>query len=200
MAAVHAVNLTIHKGTYFEETFQLFSEDNANLSLSNKIASAKLKKHPTASTSYPFQATHSLGTNTVKISMASTITATLPDGRCCYDVILTTNGGFISKVVEGNVMVESTISSSSGISTATPEDNNVKLYLTDLVDVNLAENSDKYVLMYNNVTKKWDAVNPDDVLSAAAVTETTQPGNPSDFIDTLGAELTDKIDFDGGTW
>jgi hypothetical protein len=199
MAAVRAANLTIHKGTYFEETFQLFSEDNAELNLSNKIASAKLRKHSTASTSYPFDATLSFGANTVKISMASTVTATLPNGRCCYDVILITNGGIISKVVEGNVMVENTITSPLGISTATPQDN-VGLYLTDLIDVNLAEKSDKYVLMYNNVTKKWDAVNPDDILSAAAVTETTQPGNPSDFIDTLGVELTDKIDFDGGTW
>jgi hypothetical protein len=194
MAAVRAVNLTIHKGTYFEETFQLSSEDNAELNLSNKIASAKLKKHPSASTSYPFSATLTVGTGAVKISMASTITATLPSGRCCYDVILTTNGGIVSKVVEGNIIVEDTISS------ATVSENNVGITLGDLLDINLAGKSDKYVLMYNNSTQKWIAVNPDDVLSAASDTEITQPGLPTDFVDTLDTDLDDKIDLDGGTW
>ena len=72
--------------------------------------------------------------------------------------------------------------------------------LDKLPDVNVTGKSDKYVLMYNNSNEKWIAVNPDDVLSAASDTEITQPGLPTDFVDTLDADLDDKIDLDGGTW
>lgn len=110
MAAVSAVNLTIHKGTYFEETFYLTAEDGAGLNLINNTVTAKLKKHPGATTSYPFTTTLTIGDSTVKIAMASTMTATLPTGRCTYDVLLTTSGGMVSKVVEGNVIVQETTS------------------------------------------------------------------------------------------
>lgn len=110
MAAVSAVNLTIHKGTYFEETFQLAAEDGGGLNLINNTATAKLRKHPSSATSYTFSTTLTVADSTVKISMGSTTTASLPSGRCYYDVILTTSGGLVSKVVEGNVIVEETVS------------------------------------------------------------------------------------------
>jgi hypothetical protein len=110
MAAVSVVNLTIHKGTYFEETFQLAAEDSSGLNLINNIATAKLRKHPSSPTSHTFSTTLTVADSTVKISMGSTITTALPSGRCYYDVILTTSGGMISKVVEGNVIVEETAS------------------------------------------------------------------------------------------
>ena len=99
MAAVSAVNLTIHKGTYFEETFTLTAEDEQGLNLSGSSATARLKKHPTATTSYPFSTTLTIADSSVKISMASSITASLPSGRCCYDILLTSSSGYISKVV-----------------------------------------------------------------------------------------------------
>ena len=52
--------------------------------------------------------------------------------------------------------------------------------------------------MYNATTGKYTAVNPDVVLSAASNTETTQPGLPQNFIDTLDVDLDDKIDLDAG--
>jgi hypothetical protein len=110
MAAVSAVNLTINKGTYFEETFTLTAEDERGLNLSGSSVTARMKKHPTASTSYPFSTTLTIANSSVKISMASTITATLPSGRCCYDILLVASSGFISKVVEGNVIVQETVS------------------------------------------------------------------------------------------
>ena len=48
--------------------------------------------------------------------------------------------------------------------------------LSDLQDVDLQGLRDKYVLMYEESQEKWLAKNPDEVLSAAAVTEQTQPG------------------------
>jgi beta-lactamase class A len=54
--------------------------------------------------------------------------------------------------------------------------------------------------MYDSATGKYTAVNPDEVLSASSTTETTQPGLPDNFVDTLDVDLDDKIDLDAGTW
>lgn len=108
MAAVSSVNLTIHKGTYFEETFSLTAEDGLGLNLSGSTATAKLRKHPTAGVAYTFSTTTTVADSTVKISMGSNVTSNLPSGRCYYDLIITSSAGTPSKVVQGNVLVEET--------------------------------------------------------------------------------------------
>jgi hypothetical protein len=70
--------------------------------------------------------------------------------------------------------------------------------LDELTDVEISGNNDKYVLMYDASSGKWRDVNPDAVLSAASSTETTQPGLPSDFVNTLDVDLDNKIDLDAG--
>ncbi len=72
--------------------------------------------------------------------------------------------------------------------------------LDELTDVEISGNNDKYVLMYDASTNKWRDVNPDVVLSAASNTETTQPGLPNDFVNTLDVDLDNKIDLDAGTF
>jgi len=72
--------------------------------------------------------------------------------------------------------------------------------LDELLDVDVSGVGDKFVIMYNASTGKYTAVNPDVVLSAAAVTETTSVGLPQNFIDTLDVDLDDKIDVDGGSF
>lgn len=110
MAAVSVVNLTIHKGTYFEETFSLTAEDGLGLNLTGASVTAKLKKHPTAGIAYTFSTTLTVNDSTVKITMPSAVTATLPGGRSYYDIIITSSGGIVSKVLQGNVIVEETAS------------------------------------------------------------------------------------------
>lgn len=74
--------------------------------------------------------------------------------------------------------------------------------LDELLDVDLNNVKDKYVIMYDSSTEKYTAVNPDEIFSAAATEETTQPGLPGDFIDELDTDLNreSNIDIDGGTW
>jgi hypothetical protein len=110
MAAVSAVNLVIQKGTNFEETFALTAEDSLGLNLTNQIATAKLRKHPNAGIAFTFSTTVTVGDSTVKISMPSNVTSTLPSGRCVYDVVLTYLDGFKSKVVEGTILVQESVS------------------------------------------------------------------------------------------
>ena len=72
--------------------------------------------------------------------------------------------------------------------------------LEELLDVDVSGVGDKYVIMYDANTQKYTAVNPDEVLSASSTTETTQPGLPSNFVDTLDTDLDDRIDLDAGTF
>lgn len=110
MAAVSSVNLVIHKGTYFEEIFSLTAEDGLGLNLTNSTATAKVKKHPTAGIAYTFSTTTTVSDSTVKISMTSDLTSRLPSGRCYYDLIIISSGGVPTKVLEGTVIVEETVS------------------------------------------------------------------------------------------
>ena len=110
MAAVSIVNLVIQKGTYFEEIFFLGAEDGLGLNLTNTTATSKVRKHPTAGIAHTFSTTTTVSDSTVKISMTSDKTAELPSGRSYYDVLLTSAGGTVTKVLEGTVFVEGTIS------------------------------------------------------------------------------------------
>jgi len=110
MAAVSSVNLVIQKGTYFEETFTLTAEDGLGLNLTGATVTSKLRKHPTAGIAYTFSTTTTVADSTIKISMTSDKTAELPSGRCYYDLLVTSSIGNVSKVLEGNAMVEETAS------------------------------------------------------------------------------------------
>ena len=69
--------------------------------------------------------------------------------------------------------------------------------LSQLLDVDVSGVGDKFVIMYNATTAKFTAVNPDEVLSAAATTINELPQN---FVDTLDVDLDDKIDLDAGSF
>jgi hypothetical protein len=72
---------------------------------------------------------------------------------------------------------------------------------SDLVDFDGEDTNDQYVLMYNAATGKWKAVNPDKVFTAAAETETIQPGfvgYATSFLDRMDQDLDDRIDTDAG--
>ncbi len=90
--------------------------------------------------------------------------------------------------------------SSGNVFKVTQEVSSVANNLSELLDVDVSGVGDKFVIMYNATTSKFTAVNPDTVLSAAAVTETTQPGLPQNFIDKLDTDLDDKIDVDAGAF
>lgn len=69
----------------------------------------------------------------------------------------------------------------------------------ELLDVNVENAGDKYLIMYDGTQQKYVAINPDDVL-VNAVQEPVSPGLPAEFKDQLSVDLDNEIDFDGGTW
>ena len=108
--ATPAVNLTIDKGTSFEATFTVTNADGSVFSLTNYSATAKIRKHPTATSSKSFQTSITTGNGEIKISMGSTVTSELTAGRNYYDVIITHSvSNKITKVVEGTAIVTETV-------------------------------------------------------------------------------------------
>jgi len=65
-----------------------------------------------------------------------------------------------------------------------------------LIDVDTSNKADNYVLSYNASANRWEAVDPDQILSDAA----SDGSIPGEFINILDTDTTrtDNIDFDGG--
>ena len=87
--------------------------------------------------------------------------------------------------------------------------------LGDILDVdtsNLNSSTNKFVMIYDSVTRKYKFVNPDDVLDASAGVSTDRSINPDplplgmtdqtlDYLeDELDVRLDNKIDVDAGTF
>lgn len=111
MSAVPSVNITIEKGMDFEATYVVTNPDGSVYVLTNQSATAKIKKHPTASSSGSFSTSITSGVGEIKISMASSITSDLTSGRNYYDVVITNSvTGKKTKVFEGMALVRDTVS------------------------------------------------------------------------------------------
>lgn len=110
MSAVVAENITIDKGTTFEETFYFTNDDGSILNLANNTVTARLRKHPLAETYYTFTCNVTTGQGAITLIMTPAITATLPSGRCVYDIIVTDNQNKKKKLVEGNALVKESVS------------------------------------------------------------------------------------------
>jgi hypothetical protein len=113
MAAYEINNLVIEKGEDFDESFKIYNSDGTVLTLDSSFTGvSKLKKHPNSKTEYPFDLILDNENNEVNISMASTITSTLPSGRCCFDVLLTYGYAepTTKKYIKGTIIVNDTVS------------------------------------------------------------------------------------------
>lgn len=109
--SVPVVNLRLEKGTDFEATFNVAASDGSAFSLNNYTASARIKKHPTASEYKAFTTTVTGTTGEIKLNMTAANTSTLTSGRNYYDVLITQIGvGRITKVFEGMILVVDTVS------------------------------------------------------------------------------------------
>jgi len=109
--SVPVVNIAIEKGTDFSAVYNVTNSDNSVYLLANQSASAKIRKHPAATSSKSFQASITIATGKIQISMGSTVTAELSTGRNYYDVILTnTITNKVIKIFEGTAIVKDTVS------------------------------------------------------------------------------------------
>lgn len=105
MSATPSVNIVIPQGTDFSEIFTSTESDGSTSNLSGYTGAAKIKKHPssTSSSSFTVGITSSIGE--VSIAMTSGVTVRLNPGRYYYDVVLTSSSGQVSRLVEGMALV-----------------------------------------------------------------------------------------------
>ena len=83
--SVIAENFTIQQGETFTKDFILTNPDKSLVGISSYTSTAFLAKYAGDSTTYPFIVGITTSTSTIRISMASTITATLDAGRHYYN-------------------------------------------------------------------------------------------------------------------
>lgn len=110
MASNPVINITIPQGSDFEEIFKSTESNGDASNLTGFSGEAKLKKHPTSTSSTSFSVTITAGTGEVAIAMTSGVTEALNPGRYLYDIRLTSSGGAKSRLVEGMAIVTAGIS------------------------------------------------------------------------------------------
>ena len=110
MAATPAINIVIAQGADFSEVFTSTENDGTISNLNGFTGSSKMKKHPGATSSFPFTVGITSTTGEVSIAMTSGVTTTIKPGRYYYDVFLTSASNAVSRLVEGQVEVTPGIS------------------------------------------------------------------------------------------
>ena len=107
--SVIAENFTIQQGETFTKDFILTNPDKSLVGISSYTSTAFLAKYAGGSTTYPFIVGITTSTSTIRISMASTITATLDAGRHYYNVFTVDGSSVKTKQREGNVLVNASV-------------------------------------------------------------------------------------------
>ena len=105
MAVNPVFNITIPQGADFSETFVSTESDGSTSNLAGFTGSAKIKKHPAATTSKSFTVSIISATGEVSIAMTSGVSVGLNPGRYVYDVRLVSPSGSVSRMVEGMALV-----------------------------------------------------------------------------------------------
>ena len=109
--SVPSVNITIEQGADFASTFTITNSDGSVYNLLNTSATAKLKKFPESETSYSFSTSITVSTGKITLTMANTVTSTIPSGRYYYDILLTNNvSGLKTRVIQGMALVSAAVS------------------------------------------------------------------------------------------
>jgi len=111
----YGVNLTIYGGADFETTFNITDNSNTAFNLSGYSGSAAISKSVAVGATLGVTTSFSVGITSaaggkIKISLGSTSTRNLDQGRYMYDVVVS-SGSTLYTLVNGNVMVVPAVSS-----------------------------------------------------------------------------------------
>jgi hypothetical protein len=99
-------NLSIDQGTTYSVTFTVNDDTGTARDLTNYQARSQMRRsyYTTANTAFTAIVTSPLD-GEVNISLTSTQTSALKDGRYVYDIELQAPGGAVERIVEGIVTV-----------------------------------------------------------------------------------------------
>ena len=106
--AVFSTNLLIYKHTDFEQTFILEdSQSNSAKDLTGFTGSCKMQRTLNLGSLTAFNlAFTNRALGKVRISLSSTQTANIADGKYFYELMLTDPNGIVERVIEGIVIVK----------------------------------------------------------------------------------------------
>ena len=106
--AVFSTNLIIYKHTDFEQTFVLEdSQSNSAKDLTGFTGSCKMQRTLNLGDLTAFNLAFTNRTlGKVRISLTSTQTANIADGKYFYELMLTDPSGVVERVIEGVVIVK----------------------------------------------------------------------------------------------
>ena len=107
--SVIAENFTIQQGETFSRDFILKNPDQSLVGISSYTSTGFLAKYAGDTTTYAFTVGITTSTSTIRISLASTITATLDAGRYYYNVFTVDESSVKKKQREGNVLVNASV-------------------------------------------------------------------------------------------
>ena len=106
--AVFSTNLVIYKHTDFEQTFLLEdSQSNSAKDLTGFTGTCKMQRTLNLGELTEFSLSFTNRTlGKVRISLTSTQTANIPDGKYFYELMLTDPSDVVERVIEGVVLVK----------------------------------------------------------------------------------------------
>ncbi len=106
--AVFSTNLLIYKHTDFEQTFILEdSQSNSAKDLTDFTGTCKMQRTLNLGSLTEFNlAFTNRALGKVRISLTSTQTANIADGKYFYELMLTDPNGIVERVIEGVVIVK----------------------------------------------------------------------------------------------
>ena len=111
MSAVYVHNITIDRGTDYEQEYDMFEVGGKSVDLSNHTARAQIRKHRGSLTATSFIVGFpDRVKGKVKLTIPSYVTSGLKPGRYIYDILFTKPGGTKEIVLEGTVRVRQGIS------------------------------------------------------------------------------------------
>ena len=111
MSAVYVHNITIDRGTDYEQEYDMFEVGGKSVDLSNHTARAQIRKHRGSLTATSFIVGFpNRAKGKVKLTIPNYVTAGLKPGRYIYDILFTKPGGTKEIVLEGTVRVRQNIS------------------------------------------------------------------------------------------
>jgi hypothetical protein len=184
---VYVNNITINTGEYFSRDFYLDNVDGTSLNLVGYAASSYIRKHPeslnpTAKFNVGFV---DRDNGRIRVSLASTITATIKPGRYVYDVLFTDTENKKSIVIEGNVLATDDI---------TPQCEPIITGLSWQTTVNNPCNPNPWEITSDNLNIKYIIENSQNCGGTCGF---TQSGTATATITVGSNDVLMGLDFDG---
>ncbi len=99
-------NLTVDQGSTFKATIDVTDSEGDALNLTGYTVAGQLRKNFNSSTAVDFTSSvTNVSDGTIQISLSATQTNSLKAGRYVYDVEITSSGGDVTRVIEGQLEV-----------------------------------------------------------------------------------------------